>query len=239
MSVRALAHKAGLHASAPQGRPEPLPAHRPVGGRQRDAHPHLGHGRPGQHPAQGRGDRRRPHRISRTATSSSRRPWLRSRTWSCAATRSTRPTPRSSCCCATRCRARGSAYFDVESWRVITDARGGELAVSEATVKLVASGRRFVATGEGNGPVNALDHALRQTLAEVYPEIERRADRLPGADPRRAARNRRGDPRPHRDVRRRDVVEHARRRGEHRRGVPAGAGRRDHVRSARHEVPVR
>ncbi len=64
-------------------------------------------------------------------------------------------------------------YFDVESWRVITDARGGELAVSEATVKLVANGRRFVATGEGNGPVNALDHALRQALAEVYPEIEK------------------------------------------------------------------
>jgi 2-isopropylmalate synthase len=65
------------------------------------------------------------------------------------------------------------AYFDVESWRVITDARGGELAVSEATVKLVASDRRFVATGEGNGPVNALDHALRQALSEVYPEIEK------------------------------------------------------------------
>jgi 2-isopropylmalate synthase len=64
-------------------------------------------------------------------------------------------------------------YFDVESWRVITDARGGELAVSEATVKLVANDRRFVATGEGNGPVNALDHALRQALAEVYPEIEK------------------------------------------------------------------
>jgi 2-isopropylmalate synthase len=64
-------------------------------------------------------------------------------------------------------------YFAVESWRVITDARGGELAVSEATVKLVASDRRFVATGEGNGPVNALDHALRQALAEVYPEIDK------------------------------------------------------------------
>ena len=65
------------------------------------------------------------------------------------------------------------AYFDVESWRVITDARGDELATSEATVKLTASGRRFVATGEGNGPVNALDHALRQALTEVYPEIEK------------------------------------------------------------------
>ena len=64
-------------------------------------------------------------------------------------------------------------YFDVESWRVITDARGDGVAVSEATVKLVANDRRFVATGEGNGPVNALDHALRQALTEVYPEIEK------------------------------------------------------------------
>ena len=45
--------------------------------------------------------------------------------------------------------------------------------MSEATVKLHAGGERFVTTGEGNGPVNALDHALRQALAEVYPEIEK------------------------------------------------------------------
>jgi 2-isopropylmalate synthase len=64
--------------------------------------------------------------------------------------------------------------FDVESWRVITEHRAqvGE-AVSEATVKLVAGGRRLVATGEGNGPVNALDHALREALLQVYPELER------------------------------------------------------------------
>src|SRR6478752_5934493 len=43
------------------------------------------------------------------------------------------------------------SYFDVESWRVITDSRGPEDAVSEATVKLVAGGDRVVATGEGNG----------------------------------------------------------------------------------------
>ncbi len=65
------------------------------------------------------------------------------------------------------------SYFDVESWRVITDARGSHEATSEATVKLVASGLRFVATGEGNGPVNALDHALRQAMATVYPEIDK------------------------------------------------------------------
>jgi 2-isopropylmalate synthase len=64
--------------------------------------------------------------------------------------------------------------FDVESWRVITEQRpeGGE-AVSEATVKVLAGGRRLVATGEGNGPVNALDHALREALLPAYPELER------------------------------------------------------------------
>jgi 2-isopropylmalate synthase len=64
--------------------------------------------------------------------------------------------------------------FDVESWRVITEHRpeGGD-AVSEATVKVLAAGRRLVATGEGNGPVNALDHALREALLPAYPELER------------------------------------------------------------------
>ncbi len=64
-------------------------------------------------------------------------------------------------------------YFDVESWRVITESRAGDDATSEATVKLHAGGRRLVATGEGNGPVNALDHALRLALLPVYPELEK------------------------------------------------------------------
>ena len=63
------------------------------------------------------------------------------------------------------------AYFEVESWRVITDARGDDEALSEATVKVLAGGERGVRTGEGNGPVNALDHALRSALAKFYPEI--------------------------------------------------------------------
>ena len=63
-------------------------------------------------------------------------------------------------------------YFDAESWRIITDSSGGsQPSLSEATVKLRAAGRRVVATGEGNGPVNALDHALREALADAYPEL--------------------------------------------------------------------
>ncbi|MEI2764743.1 MAG: citramalate synthase [Dermatophilaceae bacterium] len=64
------------------------------------------------------------------------------------------------------------SYFEVESWRVITETRATAGATSEATVKLCAGGVRRVATGEGNGPVNALDHALRQALAEAYPELD-------------------------------------------------------------------
>jgi len=67
------------------------------------------------------------------------------------------------------------AYFEVESWRVITEtlphAAPGDEATSEATVKLRAGGVRYVVTGEGNGPVNALDHALREAIGQAYPEV--------------------------------------------------------------------
>ena len=63
-------------------------------------------------------------------------------------------------------------FFQVESWRVITDSQSSGAALSEATVKLTAGGKRVLRTGEGNGPVNALDHALRLALATAYPEIE-------------------------------------------------------------------
>ncbi len=63
------------------------------------------------------------------------------------------------------------SYFDVESWRVITDATADGDAISEATVKLRAQGVRYVITGEGNGPVNALDAALRTAIGQAYPEV--------------------------------------------------------------------
>jgi len=66
------------------------------------------------------------------------------------------------------------AYFDIESWRVIAESSGsGEQALAEATVKLRAGGRRLAVIGEGNGPVNALDHALREAIEQVYPEVAR------------------------------------------------------------------
>jgi len=63
------------------------------------------------------------------------------------------------------------SYFEIESWRVITDSKPGEEAVSEATIKLRAGGMRIITTGEGNGPVNALDQALRDAIGQAFPEV--------------------------------------------------------------------
>ena len=67
-------------------------------------------------------------------------------------------------------------FFTLESFRVIVDDREdtGALAAdaqSEATIKIHVGDRRFVATGEGTGPVGALDTALRMAIAEFYPEV--------------------------------------------------------------------
>ena len=62
-------------------------------------------------------------------------------------------------------------HFDVESWRVIVERHTDGRLVSEATVRLMAKGERVVAVGEGNGPVNALDKALRSALEQSFPEL--------------------------------------------------------------------
>ncbi|REK69717.1 citramalate synthase [Aeromicrobium endophyticum] len=66
-----------------------------------------------------------------------------------------------------------TSFFDVESWRVLAESSRGAAALSEATVKLRAGGVRLAVIGEGNGPVNALDHALRQAIEQVYPDVAR------------------------------------------------------------------
>jgi 2-isopropylmalate synthase len=61
--------------------------------------------------------------------------------------------------------------FRVESYRVIVERRDDGSLVSEATVKLHVGGRRVICTDEGNGPVNALDRALRSALEAAYPRL--------------------------------------------------------------------
>ncbi|WP_456697236.1 citramalate synthase [Aeromicrobium sp. P5_D10] len=65
------------------------------------------------------------------------------------------------------------SFFNVESWRVLAESVRSGAAVAEATVKLTAGGVRLAVIGEGNGPVNALDHALRQAIEQVYPDVAR------------------------------------------------------------------
>lgn len=62
--------------------------------------------------------------------------------------------------------------FTVESYRVIIDRREDGVPMSEATVKVrAAGGERAIRTEEGNGPVNALDRALRSALETIYPRL--------------------------------------------------------------------
>ncbi|MFF4390673.1 MULTISPECIES: citramalate synthase [unclassified Streptomyces] len=72
-----------------------------------------------------------------------------------------------------RAEAEGRArkYFRIESWRAIIEDRPDGTHANEATVKLWAKGERIVATAEGNGPVNALDRALRVALERFYPQL--------------------------------------------------------------------
>jgi 2-isopropylmalate synthase len=76
------------------------------------------------------------------------------------------------------------SFFKLESFKVNVGHRGngnalltrsiGQLDVeTEATVKLWVGEQRIVATGEGNGPVNALDHALRLAIEPRYPALGR------------------------------------------------------------------
>jgi len=65
--------------------------------------------------------------------------------------------------------------FELESFRIISEKRaengvGGE-TTTEATIKLRVGGERVISTAEGNGPVNALDNALRQAIGPHYPEL--------------------------------------------------------------------
>jgi 2-isopropylmalate synthase len=66
-------------------------------------------------------------------------------------------------------------YYRLNSFRVIDErrwnARNERITLSEATVKMVLRGDVHMAVAEGNGPVNALDAAIRKVLVPAYPEL--------------------------------------------------------------------
>jgi 2-isopropylmalate synthase len=61
--------------------------------------------------------------------------------------------------------------FRLESWRVSVEKRVDGKVETEATIKIWVGGERYVRTAEGNGPVHALDRALREAIGEIYPHL--------------------------------------------------------------------
>jgi len=61
--------------------------------------------------------------------------------------------------------------FTLESWRVIVEQRSDGRVETEATIKIWVGDERTVRTAEGNGPVNALDAALRAAIVETHPHL--------------------------------------------------------------------
>jgi 2-isopropylmalate synthase len=61
--------------------------------------------------------------------------------------------------------------FHVDSMRVVTEEDSNGVFTTEATVKVVVNGEAFVNTAHGNGPVNAIDAALRAALLPRYPDL--------------------------------------------------------------------
>ena len=124
--------------------------------------------------------------------------------------------------------------FALESFRVIAEKREDGRVMTEATIKVLVGGHRYIATAEGNGPVNALDKALRIAIGRFYPTLANIAledykvrvldeKKGTGADHARA----------HRVRRRREELGHRRRLGEHHRGLVGGARRCARVRPSR------
>ncbi|MBD0355304.1 MAG: citramalate synthase [Rubrobacteraceae bacterium] len=62
--------------------------------------------------------------------------------------------------------------FELESFRIISEKRADGETTVEATIKLFVKGQRVISTAEGNGPVNALDKALRKAIEPHYPELK-------------------------------------------------------------------
>ncbi|MBV9472936.1 MAG: citramalate synthase [Solirubrobacterales bacterium] len=61
--------------------------------------------------------------------------------------------------------------FTLEHWRVIVEMGPQGHVETEATIKIWVDGERYVRTAEGNGPVHALDRALREAIGNIYPHL--------------------------------------------------------------------
>ena len=64
-------------------------------------------------------------------------------------------------------------FFTVESWETVVDKDASGAVTSRANVVIKSRGETINATGSGNGPVNAIDTALRSGLEKIYPELKK------------------------------------------------------------------
>jgi len=62
--------------------------------------------------------------------------------------------------------------FELESYRVNMEKNKGQPGLSHATIKLSVSGKEAITAAEGDGPVNALDNALRKALENFFPNLD-------------------------------------------------------------------
>ena len=161
----AFAHKAGMHAAGVEADAAHLRAPRPGAGRQRPRDPRLRALRQGDDPLAGRAGRARARRrgggAGGRAPQGARAPRLPLRGGAgllraAAAAARRRATRRSS-----GSRASGST----------TEKRADGEVETEATIKVEVDGERYVKVAEGNGPVNALDRALRAAIVDRHPHL--------------------------------------------------------------------
>ena len=116
--------------------------------------------------------------------------------------------------------------FSLLDFTVIVEDRRGRGQLAEAMVKLDVDGDVVHTAAEGNGPVNALDLALRKALLPNYPALARHSvGGLQGAHPRQRERDRRRDPGLDRLLQRARTLEHGWRRHRYHLRELAGAGR--------------
>jgi 2-isopropylmalate synthase len=61
--------------------------------------------------------------------------------------------------------------FELEGFKVVTEKRAGDGVRTEATIEVDVDGERYAHSAEGNGPVNALDRALRGAIVDRHPHL--------------------------------------------------------------------
>ena len=125
--------------------------------------------------------------------------------------------------------------FELIDFSVNVEHRQGRGIFAEAMVKVRVDGEVLHTAAEGNGPVNALDLALRKALLPIYPQLGALPPgRLQSPHSGRRQRHQRDHPRADRHAERHQTLEHRRRQRQHHRSLLARAGRFGRIRDDGH-----